>query len=80
MGSDEGRRFWVGDHAVACGFCEHDLFHDREIQLNTAGLTFMGLDWANRSSVGLICTQCGYIMEFVGGNISVADADADTPS
>lgn len=47
---------------------------------NTAGLTFMGLDWANRSSVGLICTQCGCIMELVGGNISVADADADTPS
>ena len=30
-------------------------------QLNTAGLTFFNLDWANRSAATLICTSCGGI-------------------
>jgi hypothetical protein len=30
-------------------------------QLNTAGLTFFNLDWANRSAATLTCTSCGRI-------------------
>ena len=33
--------------------------------LNTAGLTFMNLDWANRRAATLTCTACGHIEWFL---------------
>jgi hypothetical protein len=32
---------------------------------NTAGLTFLNLDWANRSAATLTCTACGRIEWFL---------------
>jgi hypothetical protein len=63
----------VGDHPVHCGFCSFDRFYDREIKLNTTGMTFMGLDFMNASSVGLICGRCGYVMEFVNDGLRFLD-------
>lgn len=61
----------VGDHPVTCAFCHFDAFHLREVLLNTGGMSFLGLDFANVSSKGLICAQCGYLMEFVNDGITV---------
>jgi len=33
--------------------------------LNTVGLTFLELDWANRSGSLLICVKCGHIEWFL---------------
>jgi len=48
----------VHDKAVVCQACGHAKFEARDILLNTTAMTFLGLDWANRSATALICTNC----------------------
>ena len=50
---------------VACPQCGHDTFIEGTAQLNTAGLTFLDLDWANRSATTLVCCRCSYIAWFL---------------
>lgn len=50
---------------VVCPHCQHDGFTQGQALLNTPGLTFLGLDWANRSATILICKQCGHIEWFM---------------
>ncbi|MBU2601368.1 MAG: hypothetical protein KKA32_04285 [Actinobacteria bacterium] len=47
----EGRR-------VTCPHCEGVDFAEGSAQLNTAGMTFLDLDWANKSAHTLMCAQC----------------------
>jgi hypothetical protein len=60
-----GERFVVGGKAVSCGHCARDHFVEGRAQLNTAGLSFLNLDWANRSAATLTCTSCGHIEWFL---------------
>ena len=55
----------VDGRAVKCLVCGHDRFHKREAQLNTAGMTFLKLDWANESGTCFVCDHCGFIHWFV---------------
>ena len=57
----EGERYTVAGKAVTCSHCSHDRFVEGRAQLNTAGMSFFNLDWANRSAATLTCTQCGRI-------------------
>ena len=50
--------------AMACHHCQHTGFEQKSVQLNTAGMTLLGLDWANRQATCLICTRCGFIHWF----------------
>ena len=50
---------------LTCQICGHDEFTKREAQLNTAGMSFMNLDWANASAVCFVCVKCGYIHWFL---------------
>ena len=43
---------------IVCPNCGNDKFEKRDVLLNTAGMSFLGLDWANRSAAALICTNC----------------------
>ena len=60
-----GDRFSVAGKSVSCPHCLHDRFVEGRAQLNTAGLTFLNLDWANRSAATLACTSCGRIVWFL---------------
>ena len=40
-------------------------FDERSAQLNTMGLTFLDLDWANRSATVLVCKVCGHLEWFL---------------
>jgi hypothetical protein len=60
-----GERYVVGGKAVSCGHCTGDRFVEGRAQLNTAGLSFLNLDWANRSAATLTCTSCGRIEWFL---------------
>ena len=56
--------------ALACVVCGGRDFAYREIKLNTTGMTFMDLDWANRSRAGAICRACGYVHTFLDGGLT----------
>jgi predicted nucleic-acid-binding Zn-ribbon protein len=60
-----GERYVVAGKAVSCGHCASSLFVEGRAQLNTAGLSFLNLDWANRSAATLTCTSCGRIEWFL---------------
>ncbi len=61
----KGDPFTVADKPVRCGHCAHERFVEGRAQLNTAGMTFLNLDWANRSAATLTCTACGKIEWFL---------------
>lgn len=63
--SPDGDRFVVAERAVTCGHCGRDRFVEGRAQLNTAGMSFLNLDWANRSAATLTCTACGKIEWFL---------------
>ena len=63
--SDEPAKIVVLDRELQCVVCQHGEFHTRTAQLNTAGLTFLDLDWANRSADLAVCARCGYIHWFI---------------
>ena len=50
---------------IICPHCGHDQFAKGRAQLNTAGMTFLNLDWANRSATTLVCAECGRIEWFL---------------
>ena len=60
-----GDRFVVAGKAVSCAHCGHDHFVEGRALLNTAGMSFLNLDWANRSAATLACTSCGRIEWFL---------------
>ncbi len=50
---------------VACPHCGFAEFAEGSAQLNTSGMTFVGLDWANKSATTLACTNCGLVQWFL---------------
>lgn len=44
--------------------CDGKEFERRRGVLETRGMTFLGLAWANRGKTEAICKGCGYIMAF----------------
>ena len=60
---------YVQGKRLLCLICSSDTFAQREIKLNTTGMSFMGLDWANKSGVGAICRTCGFVHTFLDGSL-----------
>jgi predicted RNA-binding Zn-ribbon protein involved in translation (DUF1610 family) len=52
------------DRKLICPVCGNKYFYERETQLNTAGMTFLGLDWANINAENYYCSECGYMFWF----------------
>jgi len=50
---------------LQCIICKNTKFWTRKSLLNTKGLTFFNLDWANKSATNYICGNCGYVHWFV---------------
>lgn len=61
----EGEKFEVAGLPVRCTHCRGELFVEGRAQLNTAGLSFLNLDWANRSAATLACVTCGRVEWFL---------------
>jgi DNA-directed RNA polymerase subunit RPC12/RpoP len=57
-------RYEVEGRPVRCPHCGHETFAEGEAMLNTVGMTFFGLDWANRTASTLMCAECGRIEWF----------------
>ena len=54
----------IHDKTLICPVCGHEEFWKRKTLMNTPGLTFMGVEWANKQAENLICDACGYIYWF----------------
>ncbi len=63
--SDRPETFEVCGEPFHCTVCGNDKFTTRKAQLNTSLATMFGLDWANRSAVCVLCSQCRYIHWFL---------------
>jgi predicted nucleic-acid-binding Zn-ribbon protein len=50
---------------ILCPHCGHNQFDQALALLNTPGMTFFGLDWANRTATLLCCKRCGRIEWFL---------------
>jgi uncharacterized protein len=50
---------------VTCPHCGGQTFTEGTAQLHTAGMTFVGLEWAQRSAYTLLCSKCGRIEWFM---------------
>lgn len=61
----EPGNFQVDNKKIECPHCGNDKFARSSAQLNSTGMTFVGLDWADRSATTLACTQCGRIEWFL---------------
>ena len=64
-GGDETQHYRLADKQVTCPHCGGRDFDLGSAQLNTAGLTLLNLDWANRSAHTLICVGCSRIEWFL---------------
>ena len=54
----------VAGRPVRCSHCDHEKFVPGRALLNTAGRTFLKLDWADPSASILVCAECGHIEWF----------------
>ncbi|HSK46666.1 MAG TPA: DNA-binding protein [Coriobacteriia bacterium] len=57
--------FQVAGVQVKCSHCGGEKFDEGSALLNTPGLTFFNLDWANRDAFLLVCDRCGKIEWFM---------------
>ncbi len=55
----------IDGHKLVCPVCGRDTFWARKTLMNTPGMTFWGIEWANRSADNYICDSCGYVMWFM---------------
>ncbi|MFE0701456.1 hypothetical protein [Streptomyces sp. NPDC058872] len=61
----------IGERTIHCPTCGGDVFREREVKLNSTGMEFFNLAWANESATGLICWSCGYVQLFVNPHLSL---------
>ena len=54
-------KYFAGGKQIVCEHCDHDQFDEGKAQLNTVGMTFLGMDWANKTATTLMCDACGRI-------------------
>lgn len=48
-----------------CQVCDHTEFFQREGKIQTTGMTFLDLDWLNKSANCVVCERCGYVHWFL---------------
>lgn len=58
----------VAGNILECQVCRHNEFWTRQTLMNTVGLTFFNLDWANKEATNYVCSNCGYVMWFLPQN------------
>ncbi len=64
----------VDGRQVACAIGGANEFVDRPVKLNWTAAELFDFAWANQTATGLICTNCGYVHEFVGDRLELYEA------
>lgn len=65
MTKKELKTYNVLGQKLECQICKNDEFWMRETLMNTPGMTFFGVEWANKSATNYICGACGYVHWFL---------------
>ncbi|CAM5260602.1 MULTISPECIES: hypothetical protein [Streptomyces] len=65
----------VGDVWITCQICRGELFRERGVMLNSVGMEFMKMAWADETATGLICWHCGYVHLFANRDIQLHNAE-----
>lgn len=55
----------VKGKTLECPICSSKEFWTRETLMNTAGMSFLNLDWANKRALNYVCDNCGYVYWFL---------------
>jgi predicted nucleic-acid-binding Zn-ribbon protein len=63
-----GAKRIINGKTLTCIHCGGDSFDERQAQLNTAGMTFLKLDWLNKSATVFVCETCGRLEWFLDVN------------
>jgi hypothetical protein len=66
FGKKEPEAIQIKGRQLTCPICSNQLFWSREALLNTSVATFFKVDWANRSAICFVCSDCTYIYWFLG--------------
>ena len=61
----EAAERFVQGNKLTCPVCSSSLFWTRRTLMNTTGLSFLDLDWANRNASNYVCDRCGYVFWFL---------------
>jgi hypothetical protein len=61
----------LGDMWITCQVCGGDVFRDRDVKLNSTGMEFMKLGWADETATGLICWHCGFVHLFASREVQL---------
>ena len=61
---DKPQEVEVAGYKLVCPVCGGESFLYRQTLLNTTGMTFLKLDWANANADNYYCANCGYIFWF----------------
>lgn len=64
----ESKQRIIKGNKLECQVCKNDTFWERETLMNTPGLTFLGVEWANKRSQNYICDHCGFVHWFLEKN------------
>ena len=54
----------VQGHPLKCPVCGSGKFWTRRTLMNTPGMTFLGVEWANKQADNYVCNRCGHILWF----------------
>ena len=59
-----GHECEIAGYKLSCQMCHNTHFWTRETLMSGKGATFMGMDWAERTAVNYLCSQCAHILWF----------------
>jgi DNA-directed RNA polymerase subunit RPC12/RpoP len=60
----EATTYQIEGYPLKCPICGFDRFWTRRTLMNTAGMTFLGVEWANKQADNYVCNRCGHILWF----------------
>jgi len=60
----KARGIHIDGKQLTCPVCEGTQFWTRRTLLNTAGVSFLGFDFLNKTAKNYICSNCNYIYWF----------------
>ncbi len=74
---EKGQVVTLRGKQLVCAHCGGNQYVSREAQLNTAFLTFLDLDWLNRTAEVFVCIACGRLEWFLDPIIAPEDDIAE---